>query len=188
MSIPWQSLFDEALSYTAFLDRHATPNQRQRFDARHQTISLTGQQVDLLKSFTRRMPILVLNAAWCGDCVNQCPIYDHFARASKAIDLRFIERDAHPALRAALAVNGGHRVPVVVFLSEDFHEVGRYGDRPLATYRALGRSQLGAACPTGLVAQPPDELAAVIQDWLDQFERAHWILRLSPRLRSLHGD
>jgi hypothetical protein len=29
---------------------------------------------------------------------------------------------------------------------------------------------------------------AIVQDWLDQFERVQWILRLSPRLRRLHGD
>jgi hypothetical protein len=28
----------------------------------------------------------------------------------------------------------------------------------------------------------------VTQDWLNEFERVQWILRLSPRLRQAHGD
>jgi len=28
----------------------------------------------------------------------------------------------------------------------------------------------------------------VLQEWLDEFERVQWMLRLSPRLRQLHGD
>ncbi|MCI0378548.1 MAG: hypothetical protein L0215_13145 [Gemmataceae bacterium] len=31
-------------------------------------------------------------------------------------------------------------------------------------------------------------LVQVAQDWLDEFERVQWLLRLSPRLRAMHGD
>jgi hypothetical protein len=31
-------------------------------------------------------------------------------------------------------------------------------------------------------------LAAVTQDWLDEFERVQLLLRLSSRLRQKHGD
>ena len=31
-------------------------------------------------------------------------------------------------------------------------------------------------------------LAAVTQDWLNELERIQWLLRLSPRLRQMHGD
>jgi hypothetical protein len=48
--------------------------------------------------------------------------------------------------------------------------------------------QAGASCPTGLVAPGDRLLAEVTQDWLDEFERVQWLLRLSPRLRRLHGD
>ena len=125
---------------------------------------------------------------WCGDCINQCPIFDHFATASPAIALRFLDRDALPAVRNALAINGGHRVPMVVFLSEDWHEVSRYGERTLSTYRRMAASQLGPSCPTGLVPPDDSDLGQVNTEWLAEFERAHLILRLSPRLRARYGD
>ena len=53
---------------------------------------------------------------------------------------------------------------------------------------AMARTQLGPACDTGLVAPPPDELAAEIGEWVDLFERMHLMLRLSPHLRERHGD
>ncbi|HWE36721.1 MAG TPA: thioredoxin family protein, partial [Isosphaeraceae bacterium] len=124
----------------------------------------------------------------CGDCVNQCPAFDHFARASSAIDLRFLDRDARPDVRDALAINGGHRVPVVVFLSEDGFEVARYGERTLSAYRKLAADRLGPACPTGLVPPSDDVIALGVSEWLGEFERAQLILRLSPRLRQKHGD
>jgi hypothetical protein len=33
-----------------------------------------------------------------------------------------------------------------------------------------------------------DSIAAVVADWLEEFERVQLILRLSGRLRQLHGD
>jgi hypothetical protein len=154
----------------------------------HGRFKLTPEQEALLGGFARRMSVLCLAGTWCGDCVNQCPVFDHFARASQVIDLRLLDRDARPEVRHELSVNGGHRVPVVVFLSEDGYEVSRYGDRTLSAYRRMAADMLGPACPTGLVPPAAEALAAVTADWLAEFERAQLILRLSPRLRAMHGD
>jgi Thioredoxin len=186
--ITWSNIFADALSYTAFLDRYASPPQRARWDAMNKRFVLTTDQKRLLGGFARKMPVLCLAGAWCGDCINQCPVFDHFASASPRIDLRFLDRDIKPEVREALSINGGHRVPVVVFLSEDGLEVSRYGERTLSTYRRMAADQLGPACPTGLVPPADEALAAVAAEWLAEFERAQLILRLSPRLRAMHGD
>jgi Thioredoxin len=186
--IDWSSIFADALPYQLFLDRYGSPPQRIRWDAIHGRFSLTPEQRALLDGFARRMPVLCLAGAWCGDCINQCPIFDHFARTTSRIDLRFIDRDARPDLRDSLAINGGHRVPVVVFLSEDWFEVARFGERTVSTYRRLATEQLGPACPTGIVPPAAETLVATTAEWLAEFERAQLILRLSPRLRSKHGD
>jgi len=184
----WKSAFDAALPYGDFLDRHATPTQRARWDAMHARIRLTSDRERLLGGFSRRMPVLILAGAWCGDSVNQCPIFAHFSAASPAIDLRLLDRDALPEVADALSINGGHRVPAVLFLSEDFREVARYGERTLSTYRRLAAEQLGPACPTGLVGPDDDALSSSLAEWADQFERAQLILRLSPRLRMKYQD
>ncbi|MGE3820475.1 MAG: thioredoxin family protein [Isosphaeraceae bacterium] len=184
----WPGVFEQALPYESFLERHASPAQRLRWDTTHARMTLTPEQTTLLAGFTRRMPVLVLAGAWCGDCVNQCPAFDHFDRASAALNVRFLDRDARPEVRDALSINGGHRVPVAVFLSEDGFEVSRYGERSLSVYRQLAVDQLGPACPSGIVPPGDHLIAALIADWLAEFERAQLVLRLSPRLRQLHGD
>jgi hypothetical protein len=186
--IDWSNVFADALPYASLLDRYATPSQRSRWDAMHGRFALTAEHRSILGGFARRMPVLCLTGAWCGDCINQCPVFDHFARATTQIDLRFLDRDARPEVREALSINGGHRVPVVIFLSEDGFEVSRYGERTLSTYRRMATEQLGPACPTGFVPPPDEALAAVTAEWLAEFERAQLILRLSPRLRAKHGD
>ncbi len=184
----WMNVFAEALSYTAFLDRHATAPQRTRWDDLHARFSLDAGQKELLGGFTRRMPVLCLAGAWCGDCINQCPVFDHFAEAAPVIEVRYLDRDARTDVREALAINGGNRVPVVLFLSEDGFEVARYGERTLSTYRRLAAEKLGPACPTGIVAPSADANALVAAEWLAEFERVQLLLRLSPRLRQKYGD
>lgn len=180
--------FQQGLAYRDFLERHGTEDQRRRWQEVYEQVQLDSAQRELLGSFIRDMSVLCLAGAWCGDCVSQCPIFERFAEASSTIHLRFLDRDEHPDLQRELAINAGHRVPVVVFLSEDLHEVARYGDRTVTTYRRIAREQLGPACPTGIGAVPDDLLRSVTQEWLDEFERVQLLLRTSPRLRQKHGD
>jgi len=180
--------FSQALPYAEFMARHGTPAYDARWRATYDQVQLTPAQRDLLGQFKRTTNVLVLAGAWCGDCSGQCPIFDRFAEAAPVLAVRYLDRDAHPDVQQELRINGGNRVPVVVFFSEDGQEVARYGERTLSQYRALAMKQVGAGCPTGIVAAGDPRLAQVTQDWLDEFERVQWVLRLSPRLRQKHGD
>jgi thioredoxin family protein len=183
----YQQLFPEGLLYQDFLDRHGTMSQRERWNGVRQRVKLSDPQQQLLRSFRREMKVFCLAGAWCGDCAEQCPIFDAFAAECPAIALRFFDRDQSPALAQELSVCGAARVPAVLFVSEDDFPTGRYGDRTLAKYRQMTASYAGASCSTGLAVES-DLLSVVIQEWLDQFERNQLILRTSSRLRSKHGD
>ena len=184
----WAELFKDALSYGDFLDHYGQPGHAQRWKKIFDQVRLTTEQRELLGSFQRDMNVLCLAGAWCGDCVNQCPIFEHFARANQRIRLQFLDRDDYPDIQQELSINAGHRVPSLVFLSEDFHEVARYGDRTLTRYRQLAQENLGPSCPTGIAPPDDESLVPITQDWLNEFERIHLILRLSTRLRQKHGD
>ena len=180
--------FHEGLSYKDFLGTYGTEEHQRRWAGVHAQVTLTPAQSELLAGFVRDTKVICVAGTWCGDCVNQCPIFDHIAAATPRIEVRFFDRDAHPELAAELAVCGAPRVPAVVFLSEDGQSCGRYGDRTLSKYRQMAAEQLGAACPTGIM--PPEQplLQAVVEDWLNEFERIQLVLRTSGRLRKLHGD
>lgn len=176
--------YSEGLTYENFLAHYANDAQKQRWQQVHGQVALTPAQRDLLGTFKRRMPVLCLAGAWCRDCMGQCPIFTHFVAAAPVIELRFLDRDDHADVQQELKINGGDRVPVLVFFSEDGHEVARYGERTLSQYRQLVRELGGHGS-----AVPGDPLLVQItQDWLNEFERVQWILRLSPRLRKSHND
>jgi hypothetical protein len=180
--------YQAGLSYVDFIARYANDAQKERWHLGHAQVELAANQKKLLGSFTRQMPVLVVAGAWCGDCINQCPIYEHFAAAAPVIQARYLDRDDHADVQRELQICGGNRVPVLVFFAEDGFEVARYGERTLSKYRQLMRDQTGPSCPTGLVVSGDPLLAQVTRDWLDEFERVQWLLRLSPRLRQKHND
>lgn len=184
----WASLYARGLAYTEFLDRYAKPAHRERWQAAYDRVALNPGHQHLLSGFERRMHLLCLAGTWCGDCVRQGSILQRIAEATPTLGLRFLDRDDEPALQDALVMNQGRRIPVVVFLSEDFEECGRFGDRTLSTYRRMAHDRLGPSCPTGILAPTGDELDDVMDDWLREIERVQLLLRLSPRLRASHND
>lgn len=180
--------FAQALPYSDYV-RTGTPEQQRRWMAVHDAASLSAEQARLLASFRRDMHLLVCSGIWCGDCVQQVPLLSRIAEGNPdRVRLRVLDRDQHRDLADQVRLNGGDRVPVLLLLSEDFELCGLTGDRVLARYRALAARQLGVACEIGLASPPADELQATLQGWLDEVERVQLMLRLSPRLRMIHGD
>jgi len=184
----WQEQYEKGLPYTEFLARYGTDEHRRRWQAVYDKVRVPVDQREMLAGFPRQMYLLCLSGTWCGDCVRECPILQRIAEESPGIELRFLDRDENPEVRDALAINNGHRIPFVVFLSEDYAECARYGERTLATYRKIAAERLGAACPTGIVPPGDDYMDEIVADWLREAERVQLMLRLSPRLRELHGD
>ena len=184
----FESVFNSGISYSDFLTKYGTEEHQRRWGEVHDRVQLTTDQQQLLAGFTREMRVLVLAGAWCGDCVNQCPILSHFSAAGSCLDIRYYDRDDNPELGEYLQTCGAARVPAVLFLSEDNYVCGRYGDRTLARYREMAETQIGPACPSGIGGPSDEMLKTVTQEWLDEFERIQLMLRLSGRLRQKHGD
>jgi thiol-disulfide isomerase/thioredoxin len=180
--------FTAALPMDHFLSKYGTTGHRARWQETFDAVKLTDAQRQLLQSFTRETNVMVLAGAWCGDCSSQCPIFDRFAEAAPVLKVRYLDNAEHADVQKELSVNGGKRVPVAVFFSEDGYEVLRYGDRTLSKYRQMVRDQTGASCPTGIGTSNDPLLARITQDWLNEFERVQWLLRTSSRLRQKHGD
>ena len=184
----FRSAFAGGDAYPEYL---ATGNDRERAAwgrAGAALPALPGDAGTRLDPASRIVNVLCLSGIWCGDCVRSVPIVARLAEAAgPSVTLRFVDRDAIPDLRDELRVLGAMRVPVVVFLTEDFHEIGRFGDRPLAVYREKAATELGAACPLPGSADG-GVLAAETNEWLDVFERMILMARLAPPLRARHGD
>jgi len=191
----FRAVFAQAKPFAAYLQT-CKVSERPNWDKVYAQVHLTADQQGVLRSFQRRVNALVISGTWCGDCVQQCPIFARFAEAFPAqgqsdtpgVDVRFIDRDEHAAFVAPFKICSGQRVPTVLWLNEDFDFISMLGDRTISRYRAMAKAQLGPSCPMPGAALPADQLTATINDWLAEFERVALICRLSGKLRQKHGD
>ena len=180
--------FNAARDYAAYLAT-GTDEHRRRWAQVYDATKLTDDQRKLVAGFGRQVNVLVVSGIWCGDCVQQVPLIQRIGEANpEQVRVRIIDRDEHKDLSSRLRINGGDRVPVVVLMAEDFELCAIAGDRTLRRYRAIAMKQLGPACPIAIGGPDLGELAETLQDWLDEIERVHLMLRLSTRLRQKHGD
>jgi len=180
--------FASALPYDRYVQA-GTEEQQRRWTQVYDAARLSDTQKQLVAGFVRDMKILIFSGIWCGDCVEQCPLIQRIAQANTSkIDLRFIERPRDGELVPELRINGGSRVPVVQFLSEDNEWCATAGDRTINRYRAIAHRKLGPMCPTGIVAPDKEELNATLGDWMNEVERVQLMLRLTPRLRQKYQD
>lgn len=180
--------FDLALKYDAYVASGPADHQA-NWAANAARVALSAAQRELLVSFTRYQPVLVISGTWCGDCAQQVPIMQQIAAASQGkIDLKIIDRDKGIELSNQVKISGGNRVPTVIFMNEEFDLLGLYGDNVLTRMRAKAAKQLGASCELPTARAAESDLAQTIQEWVEQFERTQLIARLSTKLRGKHGD
>ena len=106
--------FEQGLTYEAFLAKYANEEQRRRWNAVHAQVALSEQQQALLRSFRREMKVLIVAGTWCGDCVNQCPIFAHFAAANEKTRIRFFDRDDNAELAKELSICGCAARPIAL--------------------------------------------------------------------------
>jgi thiol-disulfide isomerase/thioredoxin len=180
----WRRAFEQAADYETYLAQSA----QVRADRwRTQALALPPLSAGDRARVTGhdcRLNVLLVSGVWCGDCVRQGPMLHQIAlAAADDVQLRVIDRDADPAVRDEVRILGAMRVPVAVFLTEHFFEVGRFGDRMLSTYRRKAVTEVGAACALPNATTPAAELSAERHEWLDIFERMLLMVRLSPVTR-----
>ncbi len=183
----WRRHWEIAQGYDAFIDG-ADPNQAERWRERaERTPELTEEQLGLLRGYDRELNVLVYAGAWCGDCARTGPMLKKIADAcGEKATVKVIARAASEELQDELRILGALRVPVVVFLSEDFFEVGREGDRTLSVYRAKAAREVGREFDAGILT--PKAISAEFDEWVDIFEKTMIMLRLAPFYRKRYND
>lgn len=186
----WKKYFKSAKSYDDYLDASIIENPldvKRWNDSMKRIPELNSEQIKRLQGFNRELNVLMYSGIWCGDCVRQGSLLKKIVDSCDPnVHLRFIERNFSKELQDELRIVGALRVPIVVFLSEDFWEIERYGERTLSVYRSKAAREVGRGVDQGILV--PSARKKELEEWVDTFERVLIMLRLSPPLRRRYGD
>ncbi|HMO02245.1 MAG TPA: thioredoxin family protein [Oligoflexia bacterium] len=185
----WRTAFYKAFDYGQFI-AGGSPAEQARWHKHLEKIIVPIETNKRFQNFKRELNILVLAGTWCGDCARQAPmIHKLETLAPEKIKARFLDNQADPEIRDELRLCGGARVPVAIAMTEDFFELGRFGDRSLAYYRNKIKNETeGAICESGISLPTAEELTSELIEWAEFIERCQLIARLSPFLRNRWKD
>ena len=183
----WNHYWDKASEYEEYITQAESNHQEKWRDSEARIPNLTNDQLKRLQGYNRELNVLFYSGVWCGDCSRQGPLLKKIADAcGEKVKIRFIERNTSEELQDELRIVGALRVPMVVFLSEDFWEVTRQGERTLIVYRAKAAREIGADFEKGILTTKARQTE--LSEWVDEFERVLIMLRLSPPLRRRYND
>ena len=183
----WVKHFERASDYESYL-LSSDPKHAVRWrESESRAPALTDKQRRRLSDLNREMNVLMYCGVWCGDCSRQGAYLKNIVDAcGDSVHLRLIDREASEELQDELRIVGALRVPVVVFLTEDFWELGRFGERTLSVYRSKAAREFGRGDDSGILS--PRARERELAEWVDIFERFLLMARLSPPLRKRHND
>jgi hypothetical protein len=162
--------FAQGMTYDEF-KQQMTRNQ-ERFEANERALQLAPTDLAPFTSLLQPLDVLVLAEDWCGDVIDNLPILGHIAAESGKLNLRVFLRDQNLDLIDQYLNRGEFRsIPVFAFFDEQFHEIGRFIERPASVTerRAQLRQELSAqhpdfGPPDRSIAQLPEDIRAKVME------------------------
>jgi thiol-disulfide isomerase/thioredoxin len=183
----WKKYWDQSLEYDEYIKTATAEEAKEWSNRQERTPELTDVQKQRISGFNRRLNVLIYSASWCGDCSRQIPMILKMGEAAgDKVNIKLIDKETSNELQDELRIVGALRVPMVIFLTEDFWEVGRFGERLLNLYRSKAAREINRGKDKGVLT--PNALEREMEDWLDIFERMLLMVRLSPPLRARYND
>jgi hypothetical protein len=183
----WRKHFELGKDYNTYLQEGDPSHVSRWLDSMERIPDLEDDDKKRIQGYNRKMNVLVYSGIWCGDCVRQVPLIKKISDvAGELVQVRIVEREMSPELMEELRLVGAYRVPITIFLSENFWEIGRSGDRTLSVYRAKAAREVGYEYVKGILTHRARK--SEMTEWIDMFERMFLMLRLSPPLRKKYRD
>ncbi len=123
-----RALYESGLEWESWLETQ--PKAKIKLEERIESYPLTDEDIGFLKGLEHNVCAMAIAEGWCGDVVRQLPILAKMARQTEKLNLRIVGRDDPSDLMERYLTNGAKVIPVFVFFSGDFIEVGNWKGRP----------------------------------------------------------
>lgn len=121
---------------------HYTQLNDRRMKRIYKITRLSDRIIQMMASWERKINVLVLTEAWCGDAAQNIPVLAKVFDGS-SIRLRMIWRDEHLDIMDQFLTNGGRSIPKAIFMDAETGELlGEWGPRPeIAQKMAMDHKQ-----------------------------------------------
>jgi hypothetical protein len=164
--------FQAGMTYAAY--KAQMTRNREQFEQNECDIQLSDDDVQAFRRLPSPLNVLALAEDWCGDVVANLPVLGRIAAAANGkLNLRVLLRDQEPgSIVMDEHLNQGQfkSIPTVIFLDEEFRELGTWIERPQSVSRlreekrqALYREHPEFGEPGRPIAELPEDIRTKVQ-------------------------
>ena len=164
--------FEAGMTYDQY--KAQMTRNREQVDQNEKDLQLSPEDVQAFSSLPQGLNVLALAEDWCGDVVANLPIIGRVAEASAGkLNLRILLRDQQPGEQVMNEhLNKGQykSIPTVIFLDQQFNELGTWVERPESVTRvreekrqALYKQHPEWGDPNTAIAELPEEVRTQVQ-------------------------
>jgi thiol-disulfide isomerase/thioredoxin len=139
-----QEVRARALDFASYLEKADmnVPTMRENFN----DTEIGEDDREYFARLAGRLPggsvsVLALSESWCGDCVENLPVFAKVASEYPFLCLLIVPRDTNLDIMDRYLTDGKRTIPVFVFFDESGEEFGRFIERPPGAHRFLDEAR-----------------------------------------------
>lgn len=137
-----KNIWENGKIWEQWLDASADPKLNSEMQKHFADAEVPAAIVDYVKNLKRPVHILAIAEDWCGDVRRNVPALAKLvAQNPEKLKLRLCDKETKPQLMVRYLTNGAEAIPIIVFLNEQFVEVGHWGPRPYECKRVMARAK-----------------------------------------------
>jgi hypothetical protein len=166
--------FEQGLTYEQY--KAQMTRNREKLEANERRMQIDPADLAAFQRVPHPLNVLVLAEDWCGDVIANLPVVGRLAAESGTLELRILLRDQHLDIMDQYLLRGQFRaIPAVIFLDQDFNDVGVWIERPDSVTarreeqrRALYAQHPELGSPDAPVDQLPEEARLRVQQAIQE--------------------
>lgn len=137
-----KTIWESGQTYEQWLAGAGDAKRREDLEKFYAEVTLTPDDQQLLKLVDRPVHILALAEDWCGDVRRNVPVIARMVTENTAnLRLRLVDKETRPQLMVRYLTNGAEAIPIIVFMNDQFVEIGFWGPRPTECKRLMARGK-----------------------------------------------
>jgi hypothetical protein len=147
---------------------------REQVEQNEQDLHLKSEDVEALRTLPRPLNVVALAEDWCGDVIANLPVLGKLAEESGGkLNVRVHLRDQEPGSTIMdQYLNKGQfkSIPTLIFLDQEFNEVGVWIERPESVTKLREEKRLALykqhpewGDPSAPIAELPEEIRTQVQ-------------------------
>jgi hypothetical protein len=137
-----KSIWTNGQTYADWYAGIKNPHMRTEMERIEKEIEISGAVVEKIKSLKRAVYVIAIIEDWCGDVRRNAPALAKLCALNpEKVQLRCVDKETKPDLMVRYLTNAAEAIPVFVFFSDTFVEVGNWGPRPYECKRIMARGK-----------------------------------------------